>query len=193
MFPAAERTLLLSSCDSMWVFPATLNYTPVPRPHGKSTWTTVNIGGSLAAEMHAALLIGTSVNPAPAVSHHMVDFLYRRREWQRKKRRVRWLKSPYCLECRVCCHGNRRETDLPLKAVPLHSKRLWNCTRVHIHAHFVLINQIEYLISACLQIPSQHKWCLYLWILAGVTKSRTYGCGRALTTRHHRLARALPG
>ncbi|TKS72597.1 Glutamate receptor 1 [Collichthys lucidus] len=43
-----------------------MNYTPDPRPHGKSTWTKVNTANSLTGKMCSVILRGLSVSPVCA-------------------------------------------------------------------------------------------------------------------------------
>lgn len=65
---AAERAMLYQAVTNLNVFSLqTVNYTPAPGPHGKSTCTKVNNADSLTGKMCIVKLRGPSVSPACCV------------------------------------------------------------------------------------------------------------------------------
>lgn len=129
-FPHAERAFFfLFAVIKLWqytdIFLATMNNTPSSRPHGKSTWASVNTASYLTGKMRCCEAYERACELKRALmrvfslwwqAHSTIGvdaLIYVVRGKRVRGGGVRWLKSLsaqlYCLECRVCHHSNRKE------------------------------------------------------------------------------------
>lgn len=103
------------------IFLATMNNTPSSRPHGKSTWASVNTASYLTGKMRCCEAYERACELMRVFSlwwqaHSTIGvdaLIYVVRGKRVRGGGVRWLKSLsaqlYCFECRVCHHSNRKE------------------------------------------------------------------------------------
>lgn len=124
-----EGFFFLFAVIKLWqytdIFLATMNNTPSSRPHGKSTWASVNTASYLTGKMRRCEAYERACKLKRALmrvfslwwqAHSTIGvdaLIYGVRGKRVRGGGVRWLKSLsaqlYCLECRVCHHGNRQE------------------------------------------------------------------------------------
>lgn len=123
------------------IFLATMNNTLSSRPHGKSTWASVNTASYLTGKMRCCEAYERACELKRAHSTICVDALiYVVRGKRVRGGGVRWLKSLsaqlYCLECRVCHHGNRKEIFFFLNhsSFPSSLSDVQNFTQMHTYS-----------------------------------------------------------
>lgn len=124
-----EGFFFLFAVIKLWqytdIFLATMNNTPSSRPHGKSTWASVNTASYLTGKMRCCEAYEWACELKRALmrvfslwwqAHSTIGvdaLIYVVRGKRVRGGGVRWLKSLsaqlYCLECRVCHHSNRKE------------------------------------------------------------------------------------
>lgn len=123
-----EGFFFLFAVIKLWqytdIFLATMNNTPSSRPHGKSTWASVNTASYLTGKMRCCEAYERACELMRVFSlwwqaHSTIGvdaLIYVVRGKRVRGGGARWLKSLsaqlYCFECRVCHHSNRKEISL---------------------------------------------------------------------------------
>lgn len=152
-FPHAERAFFfLFVVIKLWqytdIFLATMNNTPSSRPHGKSTWASVNTASYLTGKMRCCEAYERACELMRVFSlwwqaHSTIGvdaLIYVVKGKRVRGGGVRWLKSLsaqlYCLECRVCHHSNRKEIFFFLNhsSFPSSLSDVQNFTQMHTYS-----------------------------------------------------------